>query len=352
MSLQRLPRYLRVLAALRADAVGGAFGHQLPAEPELAGRYGVSRTTLRRAIAVLIDEGVLEARQGAGTFVRSAPGRTRTVGLLVSPGMLAIGDDAYFQQLLDHLLRVFARHGWTLRLAASTEDMSLRLAAGRGANVAACVAAFFGRGDQGVGLLASLPVPLVLVDSEPLADAPAILADNAEGMRQAVGRLVGLGHRRIVHLCGPDWSPSGRERETGWRAGMAAGGLVPGDGDVVPGHFDPTCAYHAMTAWWHRHEPPTAVVCANDLMALGALHWLVDHGLRPGRDVSVIGCDNLLAASLARPDLATLALDFPAHAEAVYQAVLDLDRPGIRRTPLRLIERASLGPVSTLALRA
>lgn len=352
MTIQRLPRYLRVLAALRADATGGAFTHQLPAEPDLAVRYGVSRTTLRRAISSLIDEGVLEARHGAGTFIRPESGRTRTIGLVVAQGMDATPDDPYFQQLVNSLLRAFARHGWTLRLAQNTEDMCLRLAAGRGSSVAACVAAFYGRGNEESSRLASLPVPLVLVDSEPLPQAPCILADNAEGMQQAVARVVELGHRDIVHLGGPDWSPAGRERAAGFRTGMAAAGLALHEGDIRQGHFGRENGYAGMAAFWASPHRPTAVMCGNDLTALGAMQWLVEHGMRPGVEVSVVGCDNLLAAAMARPDLATLGLDFPGHADAVLRAVLDL-APGVRRTPLRLIERASLGPPSgAVALRA
>jgi LacI family transcriptional regulator len=348
MPNQDPPLYFHVLASLRVDCLGGvAYGHRLPSEPDLAKRYAVSRTTIRRAIAALIEEGVLEVRHGAGTFIRPGAGRSRTIGLIVAEGVAQHPDDPYAQQLINNLMMTMARHGWTLRLARSAEDMRTSLASAHGAIVSACVAAFFGATDDELHPLASMPVPLVLLDSELHPDFACIMADNAPGMRQAVERAIQLGHRDIVHLAGPDWALTARERIAGFRDAMADSGLAVRDGDIRPGAYNVDSGYAVMAGWWAAGRRPTAVLCGNDLMALGAMHWLSDHGLRPGIDVSIVGCDNISFAGLARPALATLALDFAAHAQAVLDAVLDVHRPCVRRTPMRLIERASLGPAPT-----
>jgi DNA-binding LacI/PurR family transcriptional regulator len=346
MSAQDPPLYFHVLASLRVDCLGGvAYGHRLPSEPDLAKRYGVSRTTIRRAIATLIEEGVLEVRHGAGTFIRPGAGRSRTIGLIVAEGVAQHPDDPYAQQLINNLMMILAQHGWTLRLARSAEDMRSSLACEHGAIVSACVAAFFGATDDLLHPLAVLPVPLVLLDSELHPDFACIMADNAPGMRQAVQRVIELGHREIVHLAGPDWALTGRERSAGFREAMATAGLTLRDGDITPGAYNVDSGYATMAGWWAAGRRPTAVLCGNDLMALGAMHWLFDHGLRPGIDVSIVGCDNIAFAGLSRPALATIALDFVAHAQAVLDAVLDVHRPCVRRTAMHLIERASLGPV-------
>lgn len=345
MAVPEPPLHFHVLASLRVDCLGGvAYGHRLPSEPELARRYGVSRTTIRRAIAALIEEGVLDARHGAGTFIRPGSGRTRTIGLLFAESVACDPSDPYAQQLTNYLMRVFAQNGWTLRLAQSVEDMRQRLAAERGSIVSACVGALFSTTFEDFDLLAGLPVPLVLLDSELHAGVPCVVADNALGMRLAVHRVLELGHRDIVHLAGPEYALSGRERLAGFRAVMAEAGREVRDADIRCGTFDFASGYTAMGRWWAEGRRPTAVICGNDLMALGAMHWLADHGLRPGFDVSLVGCDNLLFAALARPGLATVAFDFAAHAQAVLGAVLDVHRPIVHRTPMRLIERPSLGP--------
>lgn len=340
------PIYYHVLASLRIDCIGGTvYGHRLPSEPALSKRYGVSRTTVRRAIATLIAEGVLESRHGSGTFIRPGSGRTRTIGLIFADSIMKSPRDPYAQQLINNLIRTFAQHGWTLRPAQSAEDMHEHLASERGSIVSACVAALFSTTFENVGLLTKMPVPLVLLDSELHPDVPCIVADNEPGMHLAVERAVELGHRRIVHLAGPDYALSGRERLVGFQHAMHRAGLELRDGDIRHGVFDIPSGYAAMGAWWTASCRPTAVVCANDLMALGAMNWLDDHGIRPGTDISVIGCDDLLFSELTRPGLATVALDFEAHAQAVLDAIIDVHRPGVRRTRMSLIERGSLQPV-------
>ncbi len=337
----RQPLYQRVLEQLRADVQGGELHTRLPSEPELALRYRVSRMTLRRAISALVEDGLLESRHGAGTFVSTNAGPARTVALMINPVIDKAADDPYFQQLVSHLLHACARRGWTVRLASSIESMSSRLSSGRGASVAACIAVAFGT--KAVDRLGTIPIPLVLVDSDPLPDVPLVMPDSAAALKAAVLRLAQLGHRRIVHSAGPAYAMTGRERLSEFRSAMKIAGLPMSERTVITGPFDMQHGYSAMAQWGSQPDRPTAVVCANDLMAFGAIHWLTEHGLVVGKDVSIVGCDGLTACSLVWPQLSTLALDFTAFAEAILQAVLD-KRPGIRRIPLVLIERESMGP--------
>lgn len=331
-----------MLASLRMDCLGGAtYAGRLPSEPALAHRYGVSRTTIRRAIATLIVEGVLEARHGAGTFIRPGADRTRTIGLLVSETVAKNPDDPYAQQLVNHLILTLAAHGWSLRLARNAEEMRAALANDSRAVVSACVAAFYG--ETQLAPLRGMPVPLVLLDSEMVAGLPCVLADNRGGVHAAIARMAALGHRDIAHIAGGSWALSGRERRSAFVEAMGRAGLPVREGRIRDGSFDIASGYAGMAAL-AASTPPTAVLCGNDLMAIGAARWLEDHGLRIGRDVSLVGCDDIGIATMLRPPLATLALDFAAHAQSVLDAVIDVHRPAERRTPLYLRERASLGP--------
>lgn len=144
-------------------------------------------------------------------------------------------------------------------------------------------------------------------------DLPGLGADHcgfqdAEGFRAMVAHLVTRGHRRIGMLGAHDRiAPAARKRE-GYREGMRAAGLddlirerdAPGTriggaggvGDLISGS-----------------EPCTAVVCFNDLVAIGAYDGLRERGLRPGRDVAVAGCDDVPEASHASPALTTIRYD-------------------------------------------
>lgn len=336
------PRYQAVLATLRVDCLSGAYVHRLPSEPDLAKTYGVSRTTIRKAIATLVDEGILEPRHGSGTFIRPGSDRRRTIGLLLAESVIASPGDPYAQQLVHHLVLALAEAGWSLRLGRSIAEMGEVLAAEHETIASACVAAFFAAGH--VNDLDDLPLPVVLLDSDPAPGRHCIASDNRMGMEGAVAAVVGLGHRRIGHIHGLDYTLSARERLENFRTAMAAAGLPLEANAIKPGYFDPESGYAAMASWSADGDLPTAVICANDLMAIGAMHWLADHGLQAGREVSIIGFDDLACAALMRPPLATMALDFRAHTRAVLEAVMDVHHPTVRRTPMRLVARTSLGP--------
>ena len=339
---ERLPRYLRVTGLIRTAVLAGTFGDRLPPENELALKYRISRMTLRRAVAALAEEGLLESRHGAGTFVRAGASQARTVALLVAPDMAIHHEDMFHQQLVLSLMYGCAGRGWMLRIAPSAADLGARLGAGRGAAVSGCIAIAFGNENQ--HLLDAIPVPIISVDGESLAGASSVLPDNLGGTADAVARLVALGHRRIAHLAGSAGKLAGRERRDAYLAAMARAGLAVEDGSVIQGSFRVEDGYAAMQRWWLQPVRPTAVFCANDMMAIGAARWAAEHGVRVGYDVSIIGCDGLLVSSLIWPSLSTLALDFAAHAANVLDAVADDERGGIRRTPLRLVERDSTGP--------
>lgn len=338
----RLPRYLRVTGLLRAEIQSGTFGDRLPPENDLAAKYRISRMTLRRALAALAEEGLLDARQGAGTFVREGAGQTRTVALLAAPDMAVRPDDLFHQQLVISLMYACASRGWMLRVAPNAADLVARLGAGRGAAVAGCIAVAFGGHDH--RLLADIPIPIVIVDGEPLPNGSSVLPDNAAGTAAAVERLAQLGHREIAHIAGSPDKLAGRERLAAFLTAMSRVGLPVREHAIAQSHFLIEDGYQAMAQWWSQPRPPTAVVCANDMIALGAARWVEERGLRLGHDVSLVGCDGLVVTNLMPTPISTLALDFVEHAGNVLDAIADGERSGIRRTPLRLVERASMGP--------
>lgn len=339
----RLPRYLRVTSLLRAEIQSGAFTDRLPPENDLAAKYRISRMTLRRALAALAEEGLLDPRQGAGTFVREGAGQARTVALLAAPDIALHPEDLFYQQLVVSLIHACSARGWMLRIAPNAADLVSRLGAGRGASVSGCIAIAFGGHDH--GLLAEIPIPIVGVDGEPMPNGSSVLPDNAAGTAAAVERLVALGHRDIAHIAGSSDKLAGRERLAAFLTAMGRVGLPVRQDAIIQSTFLIEDGYNAMARWWASAQRPTAVVCANDMIAIGASRWAEEHGVRVGRELSLVGCDGLMVTSLMPTPLSTLALDFTEHAANVLDAVADGERSGIRRTPLRLVERASIGPV-------
>ncbi len=166
------------------------------------------------------------------------------------------------------------------------------------------------------------------------------VADDV-GIATAVEHLLGLGHRRIVHVDGGD-EPMAADRRAAFLA--AAAGV---DARVVPGGYDEAAGSAAASAL--RRDLPTAVVAANDRSAIGLLDAFVRAGVRVPQDVSVVGYDDSALARLAHVDLTTVSQE--GHLQAVRAVAaalerLDGDREAATESVLapRLVVRGSTGP--------
>lgn len=137
---------------------------------------------------------------------------------------------------------------------------------------------------------------------------PEVSVDNAGGIAAMVTALVELGHRRIAFLAGPTSLYVARERLAGYRRGLAAAGLAADERLVVHSTFDREGGALAVETLLGGDAPFTAVCCANDLLALGALGRLAELGIGVPRDVSVAGFDDISVAALTAPRLSTVRL--------------------------------------------
>lgn len=147
-------------------------------------------------------------------------------------------------------------------------------------------------------------LPLVLVNREH-GSLPSVVVDNADGVRQAVTHLHALGHRRIAYAGGPADSWSDTRRRHGLQ--HASHGLS-GMEVVNLGHFAPVFAGGVAAADLVAASGATAVLAHNDLVALGILSRLQARGIRVPEDVSVVGYDDIPAATLVSPALTTVTV--------------------------------------------
>ncbi|MER8042845.1 LacI family DNA-binding transcriptional regulator [Streptomyces sp. NPDC094032] len=176
------------------------------------------------------------------------------------------------------------------------------------------------------------------------ATAATLAFDNREGARQLTAHLLDLGHRRIGYVAGPAARTTTRHRLEGHRAALAAAG-VP-EGPAAHGRYDRASGYEA-TAELLRLDPDlTAIVAANDTVALGVCAALRDRGLRIPDDVSVAGFDDLPFTIDAVPALTTVRLPLhEAGARAGRLAVGTEEAPpgGLATVPAELVVRGSTG---------
>ncbi|MEU0146348.1 LacI family DNA-binding transcriptional regulator [Streptomyces sp. NPDC006288] len=164
--------------------------------------------------------------------------------------------------------------------------------------------------------LADAGTRIVFCGRPPLPEGDALLAalafDNRGGARRLTEHLITLGHRRIGYVAGPLERTTTRHRLEGHREAMKAAGLYGDEENVtVHGPYDRSSGYDATLELLRREPAVTAVVAANDTVALGACAALRDRGLRIPQDVSVAGFDDLPFSVDAVPALTTVRL--PLH---------------------------------------
>lgn len=139
--------------------------------------------------------------------------------------------------------------------------------------------------------------------------APLTVAfDNRGGARSLTEHLLDLGHRRIGCVAGPERLTTTRHRLEGHRAALAAHGVEDVPGRTVHGAYDRASGYAAAHELLRRDDRLTAVVAANDTVALGVCAALRERGLRVPDDVSVAGFDDLPFSADAVPALTTVRL--------------------------------------------
>jgi len=164
--------------------------------------------------------------------------------------------------------------------------------------------------DPRLPILKGLQVPLVTFGHTPGEDSCAYVdVDGALGMRQAVEHLVAQGHRRIAALAWPEHSRVGNERLAGYLAGMESAGLPIDPAWVVRGESDENYGYVAMQQLLALPPArrPTAVVTVLDLIAIGAMRAVEEHGMTVGRDIAVIGFDDTPVARYLKPSLTSIS---------------------------------------------
>jgi len=286
-----------------------------PTIRHVAERAGVSVATASRAlndkgdVSVRTRELVLDAARSLGYSVDRAARAlvTQRTGLVA----VVVGDNAGHRDLsLIFFGKVLA--AISHRVAQSNYDPLLL----QGPDVDprqrfdAAVLIGIDTDDPLVAGLAARNVPLVGVDVKcPGKRTAYVGSDHAEGVRLALAHLHVLGHRRIAHVAGAQNTVAGVERLNAFRGETERLGLTVPEEYVRQGDFSSASGYREACALLALPERPTGIVAASDLMALAALQAIREAGLEPGRDVAVIGFDDLEAAALAYPPLTTIRQD-------------------------------------------
>jgi len=195
--------------------------------------------------------------------------------------------------------------------------------------------------------------PAVALDARPSVDSiPYVVPDEVGGAEAVVTELLGAGHRRIGHITDLLSSPAARLRRRAYRDVLQRSGLPFDPSLLVREETDHQGGYRAAKALLGLADPPTAIFCFNDQMAMGTYRAAAECGWQIPEDLSVVGFDDqeLIAGALT-PGLTTVALPHYEMGEWALRTVLDRiadvdgNTPAVGRLmPCPLVRRASVGP--------
>lgn len=159
-----------------------------------------------------------------------------------------------------------------------------------------------GKFDQKLKLLGERKIPLVLVDRKlKRLKADVVCSDNVKGARLAVNHLVKLGHKRIAMITGPLHVTTSSERLEGYRAALQEHGVEIEERLIKEGRYNRESGYKLTEELLSLDSPPTAILAANNFLAIGAILALRARGLRVPEDMALISFDDVEVTSLIYP---------------------------------------------------
>ncbi len=283
---------------------------------DIARIAGVSHSTVSRALhnsplipagtAARIQKIAKESGYHASAVARSlVKSKTDAIGVVVT----SIADP-FNGEVVAGIEEFANRHGYTVLLATSQADPAREVEVVRGfqaRRVDGIVVASSRVGALHTALLSELEMPIALLNNQhPKAFVHSVRVDNVDGAFQATQHLIDLGHRKIAYLGDSLGLYSDAERYEGFRNALREAGLKAEKRFVVRGNGKPEGARIAAVQLLAMRDNPTAIVCYNDMSALGVFQEAESRGIHIPHDLSVTGFDDIFFAPYLRPALTTV----------------------------------------------
>jgi GntR family transcriptional regulator, arabinose operon transcriptional repressor len=312
-------------------------GEILPPERNLAEQFSVSRPTIRRSLASLVERGLLINHPGLGTSVRGPvgrkkPDRRRVIGLLI-PNF----SNQFFVEVVEAIEQAALQRSYQVLLGntrhqVGLEEMHLQQMAGDRVNGVVLVHDPYSPFPEGVSSLRAAGIPYVaLFNSPSAADCDSVVLDDHGGVIEAMRYLYSLGHRHIA-FCRAVTGSYAHPRERAYSEFLAQSGLPSPSQFLVPSISPGREGAQILKELLQSKPAPTAILAGNDDTALMCYKYLTSLGKQVPRDISLVGFDNLR---------------FTEHLPTPLTTVDQPKREMGRRALDMLLERMELGVSST-----
>ena len=299
---------------------------------EVAKRAGVSTATVSRVInrvptvqpqlakrvwRVVDEVGYYPNTQARGLV----SGRSRIFGLIVSEIT-----NPFFPEIVQVFENIAVQHNYEILLTSTANDpkrmeTSVRRMIERRVEGVAIMT--FGMEDALLEDLKLRQVPLVFVDVGPARPRVSnIRIDYLNGIRQGVQHLAALRHEQIAFIAGPLSLPSAVARREAFIRAMREIGLEPKPDLIIEGDHTMEGGAAALTRLHSETSRPTAVMCSNDLTAIGVMRKAYEENIAIPEDLSVVGFDDIHLAQFVHPPLTTVQMSQAELARLAFSALL------------------------------
>src|SRR5947207_8159617 len=299
---------------------------------EIAKRAKVSTATVSRAInrvptvdpqlAKRVWKIVDELGYYPNTQARAlVSGRSRIFGLIVSEIT-----NPFFPEIVQSFEDIAVQHNYEILLTSTVHDpkrmeTSVRRMIERRVDGVAILT--FGMEDSLFDDLRFRKVPLVFVDVGPhVPRVSNIKIDYQHGIRQAVQHLAAMRHERIAFVAGPRELRSAATRKAAFTESLAESGVISDPDLIIEGDHTMEGGMKALADLAGRADRPTAIMCSNDMTAIGVMREAFDRGISIPQELSVIGFDDVRLAQFVIPPLTTIQMSQSQIARLAFKALI------------------------------
>ncbi|MDR1509416.1 MAG: GntR family transcriptional regulator [Synergistaceae bacterium] len=352
--------YVKVYETLREKIATGEYetNDLLPSEQKIGKVFEVDRATVRKALKLLVDDGVVEKMPGIGTKVilpsaamRREPVQNGNSVAFFLPRSVTNENrisQPFYSNLFFNVEDRCRRHGY--QVYYSTLDETDDISALFGNRNFAGVLFISNIHKPHIDYAVSRRIPSVLLN-EYCENIPSVLENNFEGSYLSCRHLIDMGHRKIAVLRGIRDYTSSKERMKGFLYAMYEANIPVCGKYIMDSEWDAASGYREVGKLLHSLQTcqiPTAIAAFNDGSAFGAMQAISQFGLKIPDDVSITGFDNVDQSLYSVPSLTTIDTNIPMMADAAVENLLH-QMSGAKAvnvkilTPVKLIVRDSVG---------
>ncbi len=347
--IDKTHKYIVIKDLIKERVASGKLVNKLPGERVLAEELGASYMTVRKAIAELVQDGILSKQGTRGTFVnhkKNNSKHTHNIGFFLDEDIKEGISSPYYSLIFKSLEEEVTRAGYNMLYFSDFDDINPLKNTRK---VDGVIISCFPRIEDRVQQIKSY-LPIVLLDNIASDKSiPSVTIDNFNSCSHAVEDLIHQGHHRIGFVSGLMDSDVCRDRLLGYKNALARNGIKEDRALSFKGDYSFESGEKAGEYFISLVQRPSAIVCANDMMAIGLMKVLQENAIRIPDQISVIGFDDILLASKVYPTLTTNAApiaEMAHHAVGILMDAMQGETTDYRHVILeaRLIKRDSSGP--------